>query len=79
MEHTARNLVANKKFFGAVALLFVIATVFNSAKSGEFGYAGPQMVAPERLKQLSGPTLPPGPWDEGKYSPGVTTAAAKRI
>jgi hypothetical protein len=70
------KLLSSKMFFGTVAALFIAATAFNVANSSVYSsserpairmQSGPTMPpAPSDELKYSGPTLPPGPWDEGK-------------
>lgn len=59
---------ANTKLFGAVAILFAVATIFNvnmnasSAGSDGIGLKVTPRVAEPVLKV--GPTFPPSPWDD---------------
>ena len=61
---SARN---QQKFFTIVAGIGMLATIFN-VSAGTPRAAGTSLVlsSPAQPAQFSGPTLPPGPWDEGK-------------
>ena len=55
------SILTNIRVFGSVAALFVAAT------ATQVWYGCPETTAvPQEITIASGPTLPPGPWDEGK-------------
>ena len=57
---------ASKKCFAATAVLFAVATLIG--QSSEMRAAGTSLVVPAPPTTQSGPTMPPGPWEEGKRS-----------
>lgn len=62
------NLFVSKRIFAAIAVFFGLASV---ARMGGYDQvAGTSLVVATGTaadqKFMSGPTLPPGPWDEGK-------------
>lgn len=61
------RLFTSKRFFAVVAGLFAVATFYNSTPvATERAGTGLTVTKPVPIEMQSGPTLPPGPWDEGK-------------
>jgi hypothetical protein len=59
---TISNILAKRKIFALIALLFGVAAAYNFNDEG-------QTAAPTSLNILAGsPTLPPGEWDEGRVN-----------
>jgi hypothetical protein len=52
-----KSTFSNPKFFGAVAVLFAVSTLFNV---GSFGNGATPMIE----RPSASPTMPPSPWDE---------------
>ena len=61
------NLFVSKRVFAAIAVVFGLASM--ARMSGYEAVGGTSLVvasSPVGEREFSGPTLPPGPWDEGK-------------
>jgi hypothetical protein len=63
------QVFANTKLFGAAAILFAVATIFNvnmnasASSSDAIGLKVAPAMAAEPVLQV-GPTFPPSPWDD---------------
>ena len=62
-----RKAVASKKVFAVAALLFTAASLMG--RNGGSTVGGTSLIVAagsEKVTMQSGPTMPPGPWEEGK-------------
>jgi len=65
---TMSKAFANTKLFGAAAILFAAATIFNASMNASVTPAG---IKGEPVLKV-GPTFPPSPWDDD--APSVTAS-----